>query len=58
VKNVGATKARSRTIGKPQPGHPQTERMAALIAWMLVVRVDLLVKGGANAPPPPAVFDP
>jgi hypothetical protein len=34
------------------------QRMAALIAWMLVVRVDHLVKDGAKAPPPPAVFDP
>jgi hypothetical protein len=32
--------------------------MAALIAWMLVVRVDDLVKDGAKAPPPSAVFDP
>jgi hypothetical protein len=27
--------------------NPATERMAALIAWMLVVRVDDLVKDGA-----------
>jgi hypothetical protein len=43
--------------------------MAALIAWMLVVRVGDLVKDGAIsavtrvfdalwAPPPPAVYDP
>jgi hypothetical protein len=32
--------------------------MAALIAWMLVVRVDDFVKDGAKAPPPSAVFDP
>jgi hypothetical protein len=31
--------------------------MAALIAWMLVVRVDDLVKDGAKAPPA-AVYDP
>ncbi|MGD0148299.1 MAG: hypothetical protein ABSB77_06900 [Xanthobacteraceae bacterium] len=36
----------------------ETDRSAALIAWMLVVRVDDLVKDGAKAPPPPAVFDP
>jgi hypothetical protein len=45
-----------------------TELMAALIAWMLFVRVDDLVKDGAisavtrlrraTAPPPLAVYDP
>jgi hypothetical protein len=34
--------------GKFMAQYTQAERMAALIAWMLVVRVGNLVKGGAN----------
>jgi hypothetical protein len=33
-------------------------REAALIAWLPVVRGEELVKDGAKAPPPSAVFDP
>jgi hypothetical protein len=54
----GEYKGRSGRLTVPNENSSHTERVAALIAWMLFVRVDDLVKGGAKAPPPSAVKDP
>jgi hypothetical protein len=37
-----------RAAGNPWELHSKTDRLAALIAWMLVVRVGDLVKDGAK----------